>query len=225
MKQATWMMMMAALVSTGALAQTPAETCRSIGLADSIVACMAAIANHEVQPAAALTCRSIGLADSVVQCMRVIADKQYTTEELQSCRSIGLADQIVQCMSVSGQRPQPKRANHRRDNDDDDRSAGAGAWVSVRFTNRYPATVARFYWKLVGERRYREARLPGQVRTNEYVDVTLPNEVVAICVESRDGQRLWWSRLDVGALPDASLAIDEEEENWADGRCSDKAVR
>lgn len=196
-----------------ALAQTPAQICRNIGLADSITACMTAIANHEVQPEAARACGSIGLADSIVQCMGAVADKTYAKDEVEACRSIGLADQIVRCFAGAGRR---KARRHEREDD---------ARVPLVVVNRTAQTeVLKVLARRSGTRRWSPNLMRGVLGAGTRLDLTTATGEWDFCVETRDGQSSWWHGQVVGDEGvTLQLDVDDDDDvdhaSWGDRSC------
>ncbi len=209
------------LLSGAAWAQTPAESCRSIGYSDAIVQCMGIIANHEVQATAAQTCRSIGYSDSIVSCMRVIVDKTYTADELAACRGIGYSDDIVKCMGVSGRRiekDEPRRGRkQRRDDDDEDDDEEEDTRV-VRVTNYHSAPVSKVFFRVSSKDRYKDARFNGRIEQNQHWDFTAPNRKLQVCIQTPDGFRLVWDNV---KRDSSGVDIPEDWSDWAKGRCKD----
>jgi hypothetical protein len=192
------------LVSLPAAAQSAAQVCGTILYSDQKVACVRAIAGHDVEPEAAQVCGTILYADQIVRCMSSILDKHYEADELSACRTILYADQKADCMSAAGQAR--KVASRRRERDraadddvaDDEEEAPRRARFdsTVTFDNRTSrATVNRFYWRLPGRGRWTEfggrRRLPGQ----EQVSLEAASGLYDFCVETTDGRSAYWARI------------------------------
>lgn len=200
------------LLSLPAAAQSAAQVCGKILYSDQKVACVRAIAGHDVEPEAAQVCGTILYADQIVRCMSGILDKHYESDELSACRSILYADQKADCMSAAGQSKKVTRQRERdrareRDRDDDDVAEDedeeprrARFDSTVTFDNRTSrATVNRYYWRLPGRGRWTEfggrRRLPAQ----ELISLESASGLYDFCVQTTDGRSAYWGRIRLDA--------------------------
>lgn len=197
------------LVSLPAAAQSAAQVCGKILYSDQKVACVRAIAGHDVEPEAAQVCGTILYADQIVRCMSSTLDKHYEADELSACRSILYADQKADCMSAAGQARKVASRRRERDHDRDDDVADdeedeeprrARFDSTVTFDNRTSrATVTRYYWRLPGRGRWTEfggrRQLPGQ----EQISLESASGLYDFCVETTDGRSAYWARIRLDA--------------------------
>lgn len=115
----------------------------------------------------------------------------------------------------------PRSRHHRDDDDRDDRREDrrdSNRTRTFRFTNYYNTTISHVYWRLVGEKRFREIRLPAAIGVNRYQDVSVADEVIDLCAETRDGYFVWWLRLDMAQYERVDIAANQQ--GWTQGRCS-----
>ena len=227
-----------AFLSLTASAQTGASICGTILMSDDRVRCMQAIAGHTIDPGAAQVCGTILMGNDKAACLQGAIDKRYQPDELSACRSILMGNDKAACIAASGAVPQvqqvqvAERRKSRRDDDDDDERPSRRSRRNrdrdedddddvqertLRLTNYHQGSVARFYWRRVDGRRFKEIPLPATVTTNTYQDIILPSETIETCVETPDGFRLWWQRV----KRSEDLTIVANEPNWAVGRCRD----
>jgi hypothetical protein len=240
----TWMqaarfapVLLALVLPVSARAQSAAAVCGTLLMSDEKTRCLATVAGHQVEPGAAALCRGALMGDEKIECLRGALDKRYSADELAACGAILMGRDKARCMAAAGQRPPPPpvpddtgdRPRNRRYVDDEGdrphRRRRGDDDLRIRFTNYHRATLSRLYWRPLRHGRLREVRLDSHLRTNEYIDLWLPDAVIQLCVESRDGFQLWWPELRVIDLPDQAMAIGAGEANWARGRCTDDGER
>lgn len=197
-------------VSLPAAAQSAAQVCGKILYSDQKVACVRAIAGHDVEPEAAQVCGTILYADQIVRCMGGILDKHYEADELSACRSILYADQKADCMSAAGQSKKSvtRRRERERDRDRDDDVADdeeeeprrARFDSTVTFDNRTSrATVNRYYWRLPGRGRWTEFGGRRRLSAQEQLSLESASGLYDFCVETTDGRSAYWARIRLDA--------------------------
>lgn len=94
------------IANLGGRGVTPAAVnlCRQIGENHYVAECAGVVAGRAISDGAVEVCRHVGTNDGVVACARAIVDKDYTRDELSFCRQHGDYNTLVACMRSAGRR-------------------------------------------------------------------------------------------------------------------------
>lgn len=192
------------MLSGAALAQNATAVCGTLVSPDDRAGCLKAVAGHSVDSGAARVCAGIATGPDKIACLLGALDKQYDGPELAVCNGMLVNRDRAHCVASNGRLLVADR-----------RAAPTGDRV-VRPTNQHRAIVDRFYWRSADQRMFREVRI-SQLKTNSFVDVSVPAVEIEVCVESADGYRL---RFPV-VRPIDQLMIAPRENHWVVGRCAE----
>ena len=215
----------ALFISFPAWAQSAQSVCGGLLMGDERVRCMQVISGHTVEPGAANVCGGILMGSDRIACLSGTLDKRYQPSELSVCSGILMGADRANCMAAAGAAPHKvveerrtrRRARADEENEDEDDDRPRRRDRNLRLTNYHPGTISRFYFRAPDARRFQEVELTADIGTNHYLDLSVPDQTLEICVETPDGFRLHWERV----RKTEDLVIAATEPNWAVARCRD----
>ncbi len=222
MRTQNWLLA-ALFFSFPAGAQSAQSVCGGLLMGDERVRCMQVISGHTVEPGAANVCGGILIGSDRIACLSGTLDKRYQPSELSVCSGILMGADRANCMAAAGaapRKPVEERRSKRRSRDDDDEDEDDRPRRrdrNLRLTNYCPGTVSRFYFRAPDARRFQEVELIADIGPNHYLDLSVPDQTLEVCIETPDGYRLHWERV----RKTEDLVIAATEPNWAVARCRD----
>jgi hypothetical protein len=191
-----------ALAASAAAAQTASQVCARIPYADTRVACVRAIAGHQVANEAASVCGTIPFSDQVVVCLQGAVDKRFASGALEPCRSIPFAEEKAACVAAAGRRNDTRRRALEVEPDaedfEDESFESAAQSIpdsTITFENRTSGVVIRrYYWRAPGGR-WTEFGGRRALRGNSQRSIESHSGLYDFCVETVDGRSVQWERI------------------------------